>query len=176
MTPRKIPVTDRFLNKVSKDNTTGCWIWTAAKFTRGYGAFKLNGKQTKANRTAWTLFNGPIPSGLCVLHKCDNPLCVNPNHLWLGTEKDNSQDMFRKNRDGWAAHPNRRRPVVQQVNIQGKVAFGERSGKARLKTLEVLEIRRLFLLGVRQYILAKMFLSSPKGISHIVRFERRTLG
>lgn len=76
----------------------GCWLWTKS-FTRGsYGQFVISGKHWRANRLAYVLYKGDIPSGLCVLHKCDTPQCVNPDHLFLGTIKDNSRDMVRKGR------------------------------------------------------------------------------
>lgn len=78
----------------------GCWAWTASRFSGGmrYGSFYLNGKNTHAHRAAWALLRGPIPKGMCVCHRCDNPLCVNPDHLFLGTVVDNNIDRDRKGR------------------------------------------------------------------------------
>ena len=79
-----------------------CWIWMASKRNKGYGAFvyPLGGDivQGRAHRYSWELHNGPIPTGLCVLHRCDNPPCVNPAHLWLGTKAENNLDMTEKGR------------------------------------------------------------------------------
>lgn len=86
----------RLLAKVEKTDT--CWLWTAARDKKGYGFFKLAGKQTKAHRASWVLHHGEIPDGLWVLHKCDNPRCVNPDHLFLGTLLDNHHDMDSKHR------------------------------------------------------------------------------
>ena len=74
-----------------------CWVW--AKSRRGlYGAFVYMGKQVYAHRWSYEIFNGPIPEGFYVLHRCDNPPCVNPMHFFLGTHKDNTQDAIKKGR------------------------------------------------------------------------------
>lgn len=84
-----------FWYKVRK--TKKCWLWTGTH--QRYGRFNgEEGPGTLAHRQSWILEYGPIPKGLCVLHKCDNTLCVRPSHLWLGTQKDNSQDMVLKGR------------------------------------------------------------------------------
>ena len=84
---------DRFWEKVNKTNE--CWEWIAGK-SHGYGVFWINGKLLRAHRVAWSIYNGGIPEGLLVLHKCDNPACVNPDHLFIGTQQDNVDDMITK--------------------------------------------------------------------------------
>jgi hypothetical protein len=79
---------------------TNCWEWQKFKTKLGYGQISYRGKQMKAHRASWTVFKGDIPTGICVLHTCDNPKCVNPDHLFLGSMKDNVQDMMKKGRDG----------------------------------------------------------------------------
>lgn len=78
--------------------TPGCWIWTGSKNTGGHGQFTVCGKCITAHRVSYELYIGPIPEGMWVLHKCDNPPCQNPDHLFLGTRQDNVDDMVRKGR------------------------------------------------------------------------------
>lgn len=100
------PISVRFWSKVDKNGPGHtihgqCWIWTASKFTHGigYGQCSYNGKNIVAHRVSWSISNGEIPKNSLVLHKCDNPICVRPDHLFLGTHKDNMQDMYCKGRN-----------------------------------------------------------------------------
>lgn len=91
----------RFWEKV--DRTGGpdsCWPWTGAapKHRGGYGLFQSNQKPKGSHRVAWEFANGPIPPGMQVLHRCDNPPCCNPAHLWIGTPQDNMSDKMNKGR------------------------------------------------------------------------------
>jgi len=87
---------ERFWNKVNKSGK--CWEWTAGKDSKGYGLFKLNGKMVLAHRRSWILTNGEIPLGMGILHKCDNPSCVNPKHLFIGNHQTNMADRDLKER------------------------------------------------------------------------------
>lgn len=76
----------------------GCWLWTGRLRKNGYGRMKVNGKDERAHRVSWWIHRGEIPDDLCVLHKCDTRACVNPECLFLGTRKDNYDDMRQKGR------------------------------------------------------------------------------
>lgn len=88
---------ERFWAKVDKRGPDACWPWLASRCDSGYGKFRV-GKMTRSHRVAFELGGGEIPDGQCVLHRCDNPACCNPAHLFVGTFNDNVQDMVRKGR------------------------------------------------------------------------------
>ena len=89
---------ERFWSKVDVQGPTDCWEWTAAKQPFGYGTFKKDGAMMLAHRVVIGLIGKEIPEGLFVLHHCDNPPCVNPDHLFFGTHQDNARDRDKKNR------------------------------------------------------------------------------
>ena len=119
------------------DPATGCWNWTLSTIGKGYGQCNVRYlKERFAHRVAYRAFRGPIPDGRDVLHTCDNRLCVNPRHLFLGSKKDNAQDMKAK----------------------GRHLYGERNTEAKLTEKQVLQIHRLYRAGgVSTYQLADMF-------------------
>jgi hypothetical protein len=116
---RFIPPLERFMDRVEKIPEAGCWIWTGPVDTRSthlpYGRLWFNGTTVIAHRFAWETFVGPVPDGLIVCHRCDVPFCVNPAHLFLGTPKDNTQDMIRKGRDMPARVAPRGKLTLEQV-------------------------------------------------------------
>lgn len=134
---------DRFWGKVDKEssaifyNGTRCWEWIGAKNKSGYGHYWVRHKKTnwKSHRASWNIHYGEIPDNLLVCHHCDNPSCINPIHLFLGTSKDNALDRESKHRNG--SKPGRRkRPETIQ--------YGERSPNHKLTKKQVAEIRQLY--------------------------------
>lgn len=129
----RVSLEERFWRFVLK--TDGCWLWTGRLVRHGYGQISLGGRHPKraaAHRASWEIANGPVPDGLWVLHHCDNPPCVRPDHLFLGTAKDNSRDRDIKGRG--------KMPV-------GVGQPGELHPSARLTESQVLEIRRRYAEG-----------------------------
>lgn len=98
------PLEERFWEKVARRAEDECWQWTGARNRDGYGYLWNDGQMPRANRLVWELTNGPIPAGMEVCHSCDNPPCVNPAHLWLGTTGDNARDRETKRRGRWTKH------------------------------------------------------------------------
>lgn len=142
---------ERFWAKVDQAEPNGCWPWTGHRIDTGYGRFYLGGKHRGTHRVAWTFTYGLIPDGLHVLHRCDNPPCCNPVHLWIGTHSDNMRDMVAKGRLGGrkGAKP------------------GELHHGARLTYHQVEDIRRRSALGERGCDLAVAFGVSTATISRI---------
>lgn len=158
----------RLWNQISKsEDPHGCWEWIGSLNKKGYGVGgtvqgygyitlgagkKKKGQKFYAHRLVYALANGPIPDGLFVCHKCDNPCCCNPDHLFLGTNQQNMDDMIRKNRS-----PRR---------------SGENSTNAKLTSLQVQHIRYENERGVLQKVLAKQYGVSLTTISRII--QRKT--
>lgn len=92
----------RFFSKVTIPRYLGCWEWGAQLNVSGYGVVKIGGNPQMAHRVSYKFFHGDIPDGMSVCHKCDNPVCINPKHLFLGTHQDNMDDMYKKGRHGGA--------------------------------------------------------------------------
>ena len=89
---------ERLMKRVIRSRVTSCWVWPRSLSADGYGQIRIAGGREGAHCIFWLLHNGPIPDGMCVLHKCDVPNCVNPEHLFLGTKKDNWHDAMKKGR------------------------------------------------------------------------------
>ncbi len=143
--------TAMFWSQVNRADSAGCWLWLGHRNTQGYGTFTwrtdLGRKTVRTHRFAWELSVGPIPPGLHVLHRCDNPPCCNPAHLWLGTNDDNMADRDAKNR----------RVILR----------GEQHGCAVLKAESVDKIRALRLTGWTLSSLAERFGVTETTVSRI---------
>lgn len=92
------PIKDRLFELSTPEPNSGCWLWSGRANRRGYGVLYVRGKNLFAHRVSYEEHRGPIPPGLLVCHKCDNPPCINPDHLFVGTQSDNLTDMHRKKR------------------------------------------------------------------------------
>lgn len=142
----------------------GCRIWFGPSVPRGYGVISVNGRQTYAHRAAWLDVNGTIPIGMFVLHSCDIPACVNVNHLFLGTAKDNSLDMVKKGRGNYI---NRAKGKDHFMSSGGYK--GEDHPRRKLYQSDVDLIRQSYLSGSTQTELAIRFGVSQSQISSITR-------
>lgn len=120
------PVAQRFEKYVMPEPNSGCHIWIGNRPDGRYGRFWVAGNGLLAHRAAWQLFRGPIPDGLAVLHRCDNPPCVNPGHLFLGTFQDNSDDMLSKGRSAWGDRCWKAR--IDMEDAAGVIAMYEAGG------------------------------------------------
>ena len=123
------PIAERFWPKVTRGRPDQCWEWNAHRNPQGYGKFQIRRQSTVAHRVAWQITNGPIPDELHVLHKCDNPPCCNPEHLFLGTDADNRADALAKGRVrvavGTACHTAR----LTEADVQ-RIRSSAKTGKA----------------------------------------------
>ena len=152
---------DRFWGYVNKSGD--CWLWTAGQFQNGYGQFRVGKKKVKAHRFAYTIAHGDIGAGMCVCNHCDTRLCVNPQHLFLGTPADNSADRNAKGRQASGINSG---PYTQP----GRRPRGERNGSAKLTVGQVRVIRDLHAHKKSSYAkLAEAFGVSKSTIANIVR-------
>lgn len=146
----------RFWRRIIKSD--GCWIWNGTKNLRGYGNFSLKrGVTVGAHRFSYQLNIGPIPENMSVCHRCDNPSCVRPDHLFLGSPKDNSRDMVAKGRG------------TRGTERKGTGPAGERNSHARLTHSIVSEIReRRHRDGLTHRQLSKIYNISKSQIGNIL--------
>ena len=145
---------DRFYDKIDIKGPDECWEWQAAtkkRETHQYGLFNLNGFMMHAHRIAWFLANGPIPEGKFILHKCDNPVCCNPHHLYCGTHSDNMKDRYERNTN--------------------KIDPLDYAHSMCLYSGEIWLVRKLYKAGITQTYIAKIFKTNQPLISKIVNSD-----
>jgi len=148
---------ERLWRRINKSGPNGCWIWIGGRNARGYGNLGEGprcGKTLAAHRVSWMLTNGPIPNGKSVLHKCDNPPCVNPDRLFLGTQLDNMRDRSAK----------------------GRAPTGDSNAMRRLRPeskLRAIRIKEAYINGNKnQHELAREFNVDPSFVCLIVNEKR----
>ena len=144
------PLSTRLLSKRTVDPKTGCWNWSGARTRDGYGRIVSGGKEYYTHRLSYAVHVRTIPEGLHVCHTCDNPRCINPSHLFLGTNADNVADKVRKGRHG----------------------FGGRHWNSRLTETLVDVIRGCIAAGVKQRTLSEYFRISEAQVSRIKSGDR----
>lgn len=141
----------------------GCWIWTGAR-TGEYGSAQYRGRSVRAHRVAWMLANGPIPTGMLVCHKCDNPPCVRVDHLFLGTVADNNRDRANKGRG---------KGFTSGADHPAKLRSGENHWCAKITDEQVSQIRQRVASGETQTRVAADLRIHSATVSRIVRHEWR---
>ena len=122
-------IKERFEAKYIPEPNSGCWLWVGATGTYGYGNVTVKQESIQAHRLSYLLFKGKIPKGMWVLHKCDVRLCVNPNHLFIGTRQDNMDDMVKKNRQFCGERP---------------YAKGSKNTQSKLTEKKVIKVRKMY--------------------------------
>jgi hypothetical protein len=161
-------LTDRLWSRVLKG--ADCWEWQGGRTPHGYGRLYYQGHYQLTHRLVYELTYGPIPDGILVCHHCDNPCCVRPDHLFLGTQSDTMRDMTMKNRHGWQTHPDSYRGVNHWLRrYPERIRRGEDVPNARLTEDKVRDIRRVYATGtISQPQLARRFGVSQAMIDQVV--------
>lgn len=140
----------RFLCSCDNSSDDDCWDWKGLVNSNGYGRFSLNDRHQLAHRVSFEIFIGQIPQGKVVCHSCDNRLCVNPKHLWLGTQAENITDAVRKGRN---FSPDTR---------------AEKNGNKKLDWDSVRQIRSMFRSGSKRYLIAQSFGVASSTVGEII--------
>jgi len=147
---RELPIKSRLIGG-SKNGPNGCWLWTGARSSNGYGVITIHNKTKSVHVEAYKAFKGKIPKGLCVLHTCDIRPCINPQHLWIGTKGDNNRDAAKKGRSF------------------GFLTNGEANSLAKFTNTQAKQIKNMANDGENQRSIARKMGVSEMTISRIVR-------
>jgi len=154
--PRPLTVRERFESHVDRSGgPDACHIWRAGVAGFGYGRFRVDGKTYSAHRVAWSFVNGDVPRGVCILHACDVPACVNDAHLFTGSRAENMADMDAKGR-----------------RVNGRVYRGELHSNSKLTWATVERIRSMHARGATHAALASMFGVGRSSIGRVIRGEQ----
>jgi len=147
-------IVDRFYKSVNIKNWNDCWLWSGSFQKNGYGYLSVSQKNLSAKRVSWAIHNKKNPGNNFICHKCDNPKCVNPAHLYAGTPQDNSNDMKERNRS----------------------LRGEKCPAAKLSNDDVVEIKNRYHNGELQRLLAKEFGVTREHVNKIINGKKRVYG
>lgn len=158
---------ERFDSKYDIDPDTGCWVWNAATYKNGYGKIGIGQKLVGAHRVSYELYVMPLRCGERALHRCDNPPCVNPEHLFAGSQLANVRDMMRKGRHA-------RGPALA-AKIRSATPRGERGSAAKLTDAQAASIRRRHSAGERSADLAREYAVSRSQVWNIVTNRQRRM-
>jgi len=142
-------IIDRFLSRIDQKSSDECWPWLGGTTPSNRGMMRVDGQQTNVYRISFRIFCGEIEANKVIMHKCDNPNCVNPSHLIKGTQQDNVNDMYAKNRQ-------RHTPSI-----------GSNNGRAVLNEINVKDIKDLLRQGYSQSEIARMYEVTPRTICAI---------
>jgi len=141
-------MSDKFWAMVAVSSSDACWVWVGRRDKYGYGVFSVNGKQVGAHRVSWSLANGEIQDGMHILHRCNNPSCVNPSHLYAGTHRQNMDDM-----------------------IAAGSKKGVKNGQAKLTDKDVVAIRKKCAAGSTMAEMSREYGMSFMAISNLVHMR-----
>ena len=174
------PLLERLAGRYVVNEATGCWDWTGYSVTERSNpclrraACTLNKKHSFAYRMSWIAHRGPIPDGLFVCHRCDNPMCVNPEHLFLGTNSDNQRDSIAKGRNGARTHPEKFRANAIRLNMSRRGKPGPRC-KSRIPHADCHKLREELASGVTARAIGERYGISHQAVKQFLKREEQRL-
>ena len=170
---------DRFMRKVERVPGIDCWLWIGATKLSGYGNFSFRGRTIGAHVAAYSIFRGNVPQGAVVCHRCDNPSCVNPDHLFIGSQSENMNDMRRKGRAAIVNFHGEKNPMYGRSHTDETKAklrkakagrfVGSKHPRASITESDVLSIRAMRSGGMKVKDIAVAIGASFDTVANIVR-------